>query len=202
MKASRRGEATSTRILFVDDEPHHAEAVADALRVVGHEVDIAISATEARERLRSHPYDIVLTDLVLGDGDGLEILREAQAIHPFVSVIVVTGHGTVESAVEAMHRGAVDYLTKPVKIEDLRIRVKKAMEGQALRRRTEELERRIDTRFGFEGIIGSSPGMHAIVQRLSQISPTDVSVLVLGESGTGKELIAKALHTNSRRVLG
>ena len=187
------------RILFIDDEPHHAEAVADALRVVNHEVDIATSGAQGLELLRAHPYDLVLTDLMLGDMDGLEILREAQSIHPFIAIIVVTGHGTVESAVEAMHRGAADYLTKPVNIEDLRIRVEKAMEGQALRRRTEELERHIDTRYGFEGILGTSPKMHAIVQRLSQIAPTDVSVLILGESGTGKELVAKSLHNNSQR---
>lgn len=188
-----------TRILIIDDELSHAEATADALRVVGYEVDVAGSGAAGLETLRSGPYDLLITDLRLGDIDGLRVLRESRTVHPFIEVILLTGHGTVESAVEAMRHGAVDYLEKPVDIKSLRIRVEKALEGQALKRRTEELERTIDTRFGFEGIIGSSPKMHTIIQRLSQVSPTDVSVLVLGETGTGKELIAKAIHTNSRR---
>ncbi|MGE3163472.1 MAG: sigma-54-dependent transcriptional regulator [Planctomycetota bacterium] len=187
------------RVLIVDDELPHAEATADALRVVGYGVDVAGSGRAGREMLRARPYDLVITDLVLGDEDGIDLVRESRSIHPFTEVIVLTGHGTVESAVEAMRRGATDYLAKPVDIQSLRVRVKKALQGQALKRRTDELERTIDTRFGFEGIIGSSPKMHAIIQKLSQISPTDVSVLILGETGTGKELIAKAIHANSRR---
>ena len=188
-----------TSILFIDDEEAHAEAVADALEVVGYQVDIATSGGDGLERLRTKPYDLVITDLMLGDVDGLQILKEARAVHPLIATIVITGHGTVESAVEAMQRGASDYLTKPVNIDDLRVRVAKAMEGQALRRRTEDLERQIDTRFGFEGILGSSPKMHAIVARLAQIAPTNASVLILGETGTGKELVAKSLHNNSPR---
>ncbi|NCF55941.1 MAG: response regulator, partial [Planctomycetia bacterium] len=137
--------------------------------------------------------------LVLGDRDGLDLIREAQAIDPFIAVVVVTGHGTVETAVEAMQLGAVDYLRKPVDLAGLRIRVNRALEGAALKKRAEELERTIDDRFGFEGIIGSSHAMHAIVQKLKQVATTDASILILGESGTGKELIAKAIHANSRR---
>lgn len=188
-----------TRILIIDDELHHAEATADALRVVGYAVDVAGSGKEGLDVLRTRPYELVAVDLVLGDLDGIDVLREARSIHPFTEVVLLTGHGTVESAVEAMRQGAADYLEKPVDIKSLRIRVKKVLEGQALKRRTDELERTIDTRFGFEGIIGSSPKMHSIIQKLSQVSPTDVSVLVLGETGTGKELIAKAIHANSRR---
>ena len=112
---------------------------------------------------------------------------------PKHAVVVVTGYGTVETAVEAMQLGAVDYLRKPVDLTGLRIRVERALEGAALRRRADELERTIDDRFGFEGIIGSSHAMHAIVQKLKQVAPTNASVLILGESGTGKELIAKAM---------
>ncbi|MGA1201855.1 MAG: sigma-54-dependent transcriptional regulator [Planctomycetota bacterium] len=187
------------RILSIDDESHHAELVADSLAAVGYTVDIAVTGSEGIEKLRERPYDLLVTDLKLGDLDGIDLIRQARAIDPFLAVIVVTGHGTVESAVQAMQQGASDYLQKPLEIAELRIKVEKALEGQALRRRTEELERQIDTKFGFEGIIGSSTRMHSIIQRLAQIAGTDVSVLVTGESGTGKELVAKAIHNNSRR---
>ena len=190
---------TDARILYVDDEIHHAEAAADALSVVGYDVHVRHSAEDALESLRERSYDLIITDLMLGEMDGLGLLREARTIHPFVGGLVITGHGTIESAVEAMRQGADDYLLKPVDIKALRVRVQKALEGIALRRRNQELETRMNTKFGFEGIIGSSPKMHSIIERLSQVAPTDVSVLILGESGTGKELIAKSLHTNSRR---
>ena len=191
--------ADSLRILTIDDESHHAELVADTLEAVGYPVDIATSGKEGLEKLREQPYNLLITDLKLGDLDGIDLIRQARAVDPFLAVIVVTGHGTVESAVEAMQQGASDYLQKPVEIAALRIKVEKALEGQALRKRAEDLERQIDTKFGFEGIIGSSTRMHAIIQRLSQVAGTDVSVLIAGESGTGKELAAKAIHNNSRR---
>ena len=187
------------RIIVVDDQAAHAEILSDALESVGHKCQVATTIDEARDLLRKDGADIVVTDLVLGDRDGLDLIREAQAIDPFIAVVVVTGHGTVETAVEAMQLGAVDYLRKPVDLAGLRIRVNRALEGAALKKRAEELERTIDDRFGFEGIIGSSHAMHAIVQKLKQVATTDASVLILGESGTGKELIAKAIHANSRR---
>ncbi len=187
------------RIIVVDDQAAHAEILSDALISVGHDCFVATTIEEARNLLRENGADIVITDLVLGDRDGLDLIREAQAIDPFIAVVVVTGHGTVETAVEAMQLGAVDYLRKPVDLAGLRIRVDRALEGAALKRRAEELERTIDDRFGFEGIIGSSHAMHAIVQKMQQVAQTDASVLILGESGTGKELIAKAIHANSRR---
>ncbi len=192
-------DGTPAKILVVDDQAAHAEILAEALVSVGHQCIVATSADAAKDQLRKETVDIVITDLVLGDRDGLDLIREAQSIDPFIAVVVVTGHGTVETAVEAMQLGAVDYLRKPVDLTGLRIRVERALEGAALRRRADELERAIDDRFGFEGIIGSSHGMHAIVQKMQQVAQTDASILILGESGTGKELFAKAIHANSRR---
>jgi two-component system response regulator HydG len=130
---------------------------------------------------------------------GLEVLAESKKLQPDAEVILVTGHGTIESAVEAMQRGAFNYLLKPLDLKQLRAVVENAARSQYLRRANAELHRRLDERFGFEGVIGNSPQMHDVVMRLQRIAPTDATVLIQGETGTGKELVAKAIHQNSPR---
>jgi len=194
---SRIGERGS--ILIVDDDVRHAEATADALSLVGYRCDIAGSGTEGLEALRKRQYDMILTDLVMSDVSGIEIVRQARDLNPFVAVVVFTGHGTIETAVEAMKWGAADYLTKPLNIDALRIKVEKALEIQELRRTNQSQKRQLGEKFGFEGIIGNSEKMHRVVEICGQIAATDVGVLITGETGTGKELIAKAIHSNSLR---
>jgi len=197
-KSPLRGSSRGA-ILIVDDDRNHGEGIADVLDAVGYSCDIQTSGQTGLEALRRRQYDLVLTDLVMADIDGLTILRQALEINPFVAVIVFTGYGTVETAVEALKRGAVDYLVKPLDIEALRIRVEKALERQELKRINLDLERRLDQKFGFSGIIGNSEALRNVIELLKQISETDVSVLITGENGTGKELVARAIHENSLR---
>lgn len=195
----RAANSAKGAILIVDDDRNHAEGTADVLERVGYSCDIVTSGKDGLEALRKRQYDLVLTDLVMSDVDGLSILREALQINPFVAVIVFTGHGTIETAVEALKRGAVDYITKPLDIDALRVRVEKALERQELKRINLDLERRLDQKFGFSGIIGNSEHMRQVIELLKQISETDVAVLITGENGTGKELVARAIHENSPR---
>jgi two-component system response regulator HydG len=186
-------------VLIVDDDRHHAEVTADALETVGYSCTVATTGKRGLEELDERQYDLVLTDLVMADVDGMEILRQAQQINPFVAVIVVTGHATIETAVEALKRGAVDYLVKPINLDALRIRVVKALERQELLRVNRDLENRLERRFGFAGIIGNCEAMRSVIDLCKQIAETDVAVLITGENGTGKELIARAIHENSLR---
>ncbi len=190
------------RVLVVDDDEAHAEALVDGLEIDGHICQAAHSGKEAIAQLEETGFDCVLLDLVLHDMTGIDVLGEVRRLQPEAVALMVTGHATVETAVDAMRRGAVDYLTKPVNIAALRARMVNAVESVRLRRDNIELRRQLDERFGFEGLIGHSPKMKRVFDMLRQVSGTDASVLILGESGTGKELIAGAVHRNSNRASG
>ena len=187
------------RVLVVDDDEPHAEAVAESLERVGYECVVATSGREGLRLIEEQTFDIILTDLIMDGVGGLEILGKAKRELPDAEVVILTGHGTIKTAVTAMQAGATQYLTKPLDIGELRTVVDKASQSQRLARSNIELQRQLNERFGFEGVIGNSPQMHAVVARLRQIAPTSATVLITGESGTGKELVAKALHNNSPR---
>jgi len=191
-----------TRILIVDDEEGHAEALSEGLSSEDYSVFIATSGHEGLQRIQESNPDLVITDLKMHDVDGIEILRRAKERVPDAEVIVVTGFGTVETAVEAMHEGAANYLRKPINLGELRTFVRKAIERQHLHRRNVQLERRLDEKFGVAGIVGNSAQMMKVLKTLQQIAPTSATVLITGESGTGKELIAQAIHNNSPRRKG
>jgi two-component system response regulator HydG len=187
------------RVLIVDDDEGHAEALADALGEYDYHCRIATSGEDAIARMGESSYEAVLTDLVMHDRTGLEVLDEARTLQPEAAVILITGHGSVDTAVEAMQRGAADYLQKPVNVSELRAKLARAVEERALRRDVVELRRQIDERFGFEGLVAHSPQMRRVFDVVRQVSGTNATVLILGESGTGKELVAHAIHTNSQR---
>ena len=188
----------NVRVLVVDDDAAHAESIGEALEASGYTSQVVHSGAAALEVLSAEAPDIVLTDLRMADVDGMAILGAAREAGD-VEVIMITGHGSVESAVEAMAAGAAHYLTKPVNLAELRAVLSRLVERQRLGRRNTELEVQLDERYGFESIIGDSPAMQAMYRTMRQVAPTDVTVLITGESGTGKELVARALHQNSRR---
>ena len=186
-------------VLIIDDDEGHAQAVAESLERIGCECRIATSGQQGAELIESENFDVIITDLRMDDVDGLTILRKAKAELPDAEVIVLTGHSSIPSAVTAMQGGAYTYLTKPLDIQELRAAVEKASERVRLIRRNQALNRRLDEKFGFEGVVGNSPAMHRVIEQLRNLAATDTTVLILGESGTGKELVARALHQNSPR---
>ena len=189
----------SIHVLIVDNEPAHAQAVAESLERIGYRCTVATSGTAGARLIEDEIFDIVITDLKMNDVDGLEILGRAKQFLPDCEVILVTGHGTVPSAVTAMQQGAFNYLLKPLDLSQLRTVTDKASANLRLRRMNAELNQRLDEKFGFEGVIGSSPQMNGVIDRLKRIAPTDASVLIQGDTGTGKELVAQAIHQNSPR---
>ncbi len=187
------------RALIVDNDEPHAHAVAESLQRAGYQCEVATSGMEGARRIEEDTFDIVITDLVMNDLDGLALLARAKEALPEAEVILVTGHGTIPSAVAAMQQGAFNYLLKPLDLAQLRAVADKAAANARLRRANVELHQRLDERFGFEGVIGSSPQMNEVIDRLKRIAPTNASVLIEGETGTGKELVAQAIHQNSPR---
>jgi two-component system, NtrC family, response regulator HydG len=189
----------AARILVVEDDQPHAEALEAVLESEGYEVERADSTEAALDRLRARSFDVVLTDLILGERDGLELLREARRMLPELSVFLITGHASVETAVSAMREGAADYLTKPVNAAELRARVARELEKRKLAEDNQALRAELDHRFGLEGLVGNAPAIRRVYEMVRQAGPTDATVMLLGESGTGKELIARACHRLSPR---
>lgn len=187
------------RALIVDNDEAHAETMADSLSRVGYQCTVATTGAAGASLLEKDTFEIVVSDLKMPDVGGLEILAKCKEALPDAEVILVTGHGTIQSAVEAMQQGAFNYLLKPLDLKQLRAVVDNASRNQHLRRANAELSRRLDEKFGFEGVIGNSPQMHEVIDRLRRIAPTDATVLIQGDTGTGKELIAQAIHQNSPR---
>ena len=186
-------------ILIIDDEKDQADAIAESLRKVGYTCSTSVSGNNVLDIIRRDGVDVVITDLVMQEIDGMKILKETKENSPQTEVILITGHGSVETAVIAMQKGAATYLLKPINIDHLRAVVDKVVEKQSIVRSNIELHKQLEEKFGFAGILGNSQQMHRIFSILKQIASTTATVLVVGESGTGKELIARAIHYNGPR---
>ncbi len=202
--AAPAGTARTTprgpRILIVDDQRNMRTTTALVLRQQGYDVAEAESGEAALSWLLAEPFDVVLTDLKMAPLDGLAVLRGALEISPSTQVIVMTGYGTVESAVSAMQNGAHDYISKPFKETELLVRVQRALEKRRLLVDVGLFSDEFRERYKLDALVGRSAPMRDLLTRLVRVAPTDVTVLITGESGTGKELIARAIHANSKRA--
>jgi len=189
------------QVLIVDDEPDHAEVMAEALRKPGHVCTIVHSLTEAEDELRHGTFDVVVTDLVMdSETAGLDVLKIAQSEQPSAATVMVTAHGDVPTAKAALQGGAYDFIEKPLDLDVFRNLVNRAAETVLLRHQTSDLREQLESAYGFEGIIGESAAIRDIIDTIKRVAPSNISVLITGESGTGKELIAAAIHKHSRRA--
>jgi DNA-binding NtrC family response regulator len=188
-----------SHILIVEDEQDMLLGLQKILSNQGHNVDIAGTGSAGLEKIQESDFDIVITDLKMPDVDGIEVLRKVNEIHSDTMVIVITGYGTVESAVEAMKLGAYDYITKPFDAEHIRMVVQKALEQISLTNENRYLKQQVRKAKDYQNIIGNSRKMQDVFKIADKVAHTDATVLILGESGTGKELIARYIHYNSQR---
>ncbi|MEC7499249.1 MAG: sigma-54 dependent transcriptional regulator [Planctomycetota bacterium] len=196
---SEASDNVPIRVLLVDNDPDHARAMAESLERVGYTCVIATGGPEGCREIEQQTFDVVVTDLVMNEVDGMGVLKQARELLPECEVIMVTGHATVPKAVEAMQEGAFNFLEKPITPKRLQAVTEKAVESVRLRLQNIELNQRLDERFGFENLIYSSSSMQGVVERLKRIAPTDAGVLITGETGTGKDVVAQAIHQNSPR---
>jgi two-component system response regulator HydG len=196
---SEKNDFSNVRILVVDNERPLAQVMTESLERIDLNVDMATSGPEGTERVDEKFYDVVVSDLVMNDVDGMGVLKKVREVSPETEVILVTGHASVPKAVEAMQEGAFNFLEKPITPKRLQAVVLKAIESSRLRQTNIELHRRLDEKFGFENLIYASESMKSVVERLKRIAPTDAGVLITGETGAGKDVIAQAIHHNSPR---
>ncbi|UCC78753.1 MAG: sigma-54-dependent Fis family transcriptional regulator [Candidatus Zixiibacteriota bacterium] len=199
-------KTANTRILVIDDETSMGEFMKIMLGKEGYSVSFETSAQHALRNFsqsQSDPqkrYDLMITDLMMPEMSGLDLLTKAQKIDPDIDVIVMTAFGSIDTAVEALKKGAHDYITKPFKVEEIKIAIKKAVENKKIKKENISLKETIKS--GFDSFIGNSPSIVKIKKHAAKAASSDVTVLITGESGTGKEVLARAIHAESRRANG
>jgi len=193
---------SSEKILLIDDSPDILAHLSEYLINEGYDVEASADARKAIPLIERKFYDIILTDLMMPHTDGMEVLKYVTQHSPESICMILTGYGTIKNAVEAVKLGAFDYLTKPVKMDEILITLKRALEFRDLKRENQNLKNQLKKKYKFENIVGDSDKMHRIFETIEKVADTDSTILILGESGTGKELIAKAIHYNSYRREG
>lgn len=189
----------SRRILVVDDEPSMREFLSIMLRKQGYQIDVAGGGAEALERLEKVLYDLVITDLSMPKVDGMAVLQRCKEVSPTTAVILITAYATTEGAVEAMKRGAFDYIIKPFKVDELKLLIEKALETRRLETENRLLRQQLESRSAFESLVGGSRPMLEVYDLIRKVKDTRINVLLMGESGTGKEMVARAIHYNGVR---
>ncbi len=186
-------------VLIVDDEKHTREGLQQAL-AEHYDVSLAGNADEAFNLMDAQEFDVILTDLRMPGKSGLKVIDKALALPTRPAVLMMTAYGNIETAVEAMKRGAVDFLAKPVNIERLEVLIQRALKTKTLEVEVKQLHERLDEKFSMEGIIGNSAKLKEVIDRVKLVAPSRATVLIDGESGTGKELVAQAIHQASPRA--
>jgi DNA-binding NtrC family response regulator len=187
------------RILIADDHDALRRGLVRGLTEAGHEVEEASNGNAAIERLHESYFDIVLSDLKMGGSDGIDVLRTTRALHPTTAVILMTAFGSVNTAVEAMKIGAFDYVQKPFEIEEMEVKIEKALEVKRLKNELDYLRDAQHDLYDFDRIVGSSQALQRVLDIVKKVAKSNTTVLIRGETGTGKELIAGAIHHNSLR---
>jgi len=186
-------------LLLIDDDRHLLHSMADWLREGGFETDAAANYTDALSAIDRKPYDLILTDIRLGESDGFDVLKYARQRTPQTPVIMLTGYGSVDSAVEAIRAGAFDFLTKPLIDEELELAIDRALNQRKVVEENQNLKAQLDMRFGMENIVGNDHRMRRVYDMIDSVADTKATILITGESGTGKSLVARAIHRRSGR---
>jgi DNA-binding NtrC family response regulator len=189
----------SARVLLVDDERIVQEALGRFLTTDGHEVVAVGSAGEALAELERSPFDMLITDVILRDGNGVDLLRTARDRWPDLLVVAMSGYGTIQSAVEAMKVGAFEFLSKPVRLEEIRQVARRAIEQQQVLRASRSLRRVLDTPYSLDTVVGRTYQMQRVFDLIEAVADSKTTVLIRGETGTGKSVVARAIHQRSQR---
>jgi len=190
------------RVLIIEDDPDGSLSVAEAIEDVGLQPVTAMTGESGVQRFREQAFDAVLSDLMLPDIDGVEVLSRLRNINSQVPVLIMTAYGSVASAVESLKSGAYDYLTKPLDLDDLQSKILRAVETRKLRGEVEQLRDAVHDRYSTRQMVAKSEAMMEILGQMESLANTDATVLVVGESGTGKEVVARALHVDGKRATG
>jgi len=199
VQARLRRRTKMGRILIADDHDALRRGLVRGMTDAGHDVEEASNGNAAIERLHESYFDVVLSDLKMGGSDGLDVLRTTRALHPTTAVILMTAFGSVTTAVEAMKSGAFDYVQKPFEIEEMEVKIEKALEMKRLKNELDYLRGTQQDIYEFDRIVGSSPALQRVLDIVKKVAKSNTTVLIRGETGTGKELIAGAVHHNSLR---
>ncbi len=187
------------RILLVDDEPSILSVLSTLLKAEGYDVTAVPGGDKAQDVIRNEDFDLLISDIRMSPVNGMQLLQLVHEVKPQMSVIMLTAYGSVETAIEAMKLGAFDYVTKPFKVDELLITVTRALNYNKTLAENADLKEQLSTTYRLENIVAQSPAMENVCEMIKKVAPTDTTILLYGESGTGKEVVAKAVHSCSRR---